>query len=86
MPTYDYKCEECGHVFEVFHGMNEDPDIECPRCGSDPVRVISGGSGIIFKGSGFYATDSGSSSRTSCGVNGTCCGRDEPCDSPPCND
>jgi hypothetical protein len=29
---------------------------ECDLEGSEVVRIISGGSGLIFKGSGFYST------------------------------
>jgi putative FmdB family regulatory protein len=84
LPTYEYRCEDCGHVFEVRHGMTDEPDLECPRCEGEPTRLISGGAGLIFKGSGFYATDYGSSASTSCGRNSPCCGRDEPCDERPC--
>lgn len=58
MPTYEYKCEDCSHVFEAFHGMSEDPLEECPKCGEKALRrLIGGGAGIIFKGSGFWETD-----------------------------
>ncbi|RKY89865.1 zinc ribbon domain-containing protein [candidate division KSB1 bacterium] len=57
MPTYDYKCVRCGHVFEVFHGMNEIPQIKCPICGAVAEKMIGAGAGLIFKGSGFYVTD-----------------------------
>jgi putative FmdB family regulatory protein len=57
MPTYDYRCEKCGHQFEVFHGMRERKTRRCPRCKGRARRVISGGAGLIFKGSGFYITD-----------------------------
>jgi len=30
---------------------------ECPKCKGDVRRLVSGGSGLIFKGSGFYLTD-----------------------------
>lgn len=70
MPTYEYRCE-AGHVFEEFQSMLADPIQSCPLCGSHAERVISGGSGLIFKGSGFYVTDyahkkrsGGSSSKT----------------------
>ncbi len=59
MPTYDYQCDSCGHVFEAFQSMSADPLRECPECKEAALRrLISGGSGIIFKGSGFYVTDS----------------------------
>ena len=34
MPTYDYKCEECGTVVEIIHGIKEDTltEIDCPSC------------------------------------------------------
>jgi len=58
MPTYEYKCDDCSHVFEAFHGMTEDPLEECPKCGEKALRrLIGGGAGIIFKGSGFWETD-----------------------------
>lgn len=58
MPTYDYKCTECNHVFEYFQSMNDDPLSVCPECGGGVKRMIGGGSGLIFKGSGFYVNDS----------------------------
>jgi putative FmdB family regulatory protein len=58
MPTYDYRCNACGHVFETFHGMSVAPLRKCPKCGKLKLeRLISGGAGVIFKGSGFYETD-----------------------------
>ena len=58
MPTYDYQCDQCSHVFELFHGINETPRLSCPKCQTKKVyRKISGGAGIHFKGSGFYVND-----------------------------
>lgn len=57
MPNYDYKCEKCDNIFEVFHKMTESPEINCPECGSKAKRMFGSGAGIIFKGSGFYKTD-----------------------------
>ncbi|MBM9576992.1 zinc ribbon domain-containing protein [Leptospira sp. 201903070] len=59
MPTYDYKCKACGQTFEKFHSMKDDPIQDCPLCGKkgEVDRMISNGSGIIFKGTGFYVTD-----------------------------
>lgn len=55
MPTYEYKCLDCEHCFEVFHGVNESKET-CPRCGGNLRRVFHP-VGIIFKGSGFYTTE-----------------------------
>lgn len=58
MPTYDYKCADCGRLFEKFHGMNEQPQVTCPECQSlNTARQVSLGAGIVFKGSGFYVND-----------------------------
>ncbi len=58
MPTYDYKCEACGHTFERFHSITAEPIKRCPECGKLKVkRLLGTGAGLIFKGSGFYITD-----------------------------
>ncbi|MFO7916863.1 MAG: FmdB family zinc ribbon protein [Anaerolineae bacterium] len=56
MPTYEYKCDACGVVFERFQHFSEDPLDTCPECGGPAHRVIQP-VGIIFKGNGFYITD-----------------------------
>lgn len=58
MPTYEYECTSCGHIFDAFQNMSDAPLTVCPVCGKLVRRVILGGSGIIFKGSGFYVNDS----------------------------
>lgn len=57
MPTYEYKCDACGHQFEEFQRITAPPLEICPKCGGKVRRLISPGNGIIFKGSGFYITD-----------------------------
>jgi putative FmdB family regulatory protein len=57
MPTYDYKCRKCGHVFEAFQSIKDAPLSKCPKCKGKVQRCIGSGAGIIFKGSGFYQTD-----------------------------
>ncbi len=57
MPTYQYRCNFCGHDFEKFHKITVNARPKCPRCGKKSERVISGGAGLVFKGSGFYITD-----------------------------
>jgi putative FmdB family regulatory protein len=57
MPTYEYRCPACGHDFEKFQRMSDDPVAECPSCDANAVRRISAGAGLVFKGSGFYITD-----------------------------
>ncbi|MGC8624179.1 MAG: FmdB family zinc ribbon protein [Phycisphaerae bacterium] len=58
MPTYEYRCELCGHTFEEFQSITAKPIRKCPKCGKLSVkRLISSGAGFIFHGSGFYQTD-----------------------------
>src|SRR3954468_4057422 len=61
MPTYEYRCKECGEELEVVQAFTDDPLTECPAC-SGPLRKVFGNIGITFKGSGFYKTDSRSKS------------------------
>jgi len=57
MPTYEYVCDECGARFEVFQSITAPPRSTCPNGHHAVRRLISGGSGLLFKGSGFYITD-----------------------------
>jgi putative FmdB family regulatory protein len=56
VPTYEYRCDACGHGFELVQKITEESVKTCPKCGSAVRRVITG-SGLIFKGSGFYKND-----------------------------
>jgi putative FmdB family regulatory protein len=58
MPTYDYKCDHCGHTFELFQSITEGVKRKCPECGKLKLRRLFGtGAAVVFKGSGFYETD-----------------------------
>ena len=57
MPTYEYQCLDCGHKVEYFQSMKEEPRTVCLRCQGRLTRLVSTGTGLIFKGSGFYITD-----------------------------
>jgi putative FmdB family regulatory protein len=58
MPTYDYRCDGCGHEFEEMQSFSADPLKTCPKCGADKLRRLFGtGAAILFKGGGFYETD-----------------------------
>ncbi|HUT99668.1 MAG TPA: zinc ribbon domain-containing protein [bacterium] len=47
MITYAYRCDACGHRFEVRQRMTAEPLRECPECGGEVRRVITGGLGTI---------------------------------------
>jgi putative FmdB family regulatory protein len=57
MPTYEYECQKCGHRFELFQSMKDEPKKRCPKCKGKLRRLLGTGAGMIFKGSGFYITD-----------------------------
>ena len=58
MPTYDYRCNDCGFEEETFQSIVEAPLHTCPHCGKETFeRVISGGAGVLYKGEGWYVTD-----------------------------
>ncbi|MFA4966616.1 MAG: FmdB family zinc ribbon protein [Candidatus Margulisiibacteriota bacterium] len=62
MPTYEYRCENCGK-FEHIQKINDEPFKKCPKCGGKVQRLISR-AGIVFKGSGFHVTDYGKEKKT----------------------
>ncbi|MGC8774048.1 MAG: FmdB family zinc ribbon protein [Chlorobaculum sp.] len=58
MPTYHYRCSQCGHEEEVFQRMTDNALTKCSKCGEESYeRVISAEGGFVLKGSGFYSTD-----------------------------
>ena len=58
MPTYQYRCRECGEDLEVVQSFTDDPLTKCPNCKKKALRKVFAAPGIAFKGSGFYKTDS----------------------------
>lgn len=56
MPVYTYKCDTCGHQFDIRQRFADDPLTKCPQCENEIRRVITQ-VGVVFKGSGFYVTD-----------------------------
>ena len=66
MPTYAYRCKDCGHAFDIVQAFTDDALTECPACGG-VLRKQYGSVGVSFKGSGFYRTDSRSGTGSSGG-------------------
>ena len=56
MPTYGYRCSNCGHEFEIRQKMTDQPLKACPECQGKLTKILYP-VGISFKGSGFYTTD-----------------------------
>ncbi|MBN1273690.1 MAG: zinc ribbon domain-containing protein [Candidatus Aminicenantes bacterium] len=56
MPIYEYKCSDCGDVFEIIQSVKDTPLKKCPRCGGKVTKLVSAPA-IQFKGNGWYITD-----------------------------
>lgn len=63
MPTYAYRCRDCGHQFDIFQKFSEVSLTVCPSCEGSIRRVIQP-TGIVFKGTGFYINDSKNGSKS----------------------
>ena len=57
VPTYQYRCTECGEELEAVQKFSDDALTVCPAC-QGPLRKVFTPVGIVFKGSGFYRNDS----------------------------
>jgi len=62
MPIYEYQCNHCKDVFEVFHKIDEDCKVACPKC-LGPAKKLISATNFILKGSGFYVNDYPTKSR-----------------------
>jgi putative FmdB family regulatory protein len=60
MPTYQYRCTECGGELEVVQKFSDPSLTDCPTC-AGALRKVFNAVGVVFKGSGFYRNDSRSS-------------------------
>jgi putative FmdB family regulatory protein len=77
MPTYGYRCSNCGHEFEIQQRMSDQPLKACPKCQGKLNKILYP-VGISFKGSGFYTTDYGSGkSAASASTNGSAKGSEK---------
>ncbi len=70
MPTYEYRCRDCGEPLEVVQSFTDDPLTVCPACGGE-LRKVFQAVGIAFKGSGFYKTDSRKAAKSSASSSGS---------------
>jgi putative FmdB family regulatory protein len=57
MPTYQYRCTDCGEDLEAVQKFSDAALTTCPTCGGQ-LRKVFNAVGVVFKGSGFYRTDS----------------------------
>ena len=64
MPTYSYRCTECGEAFDIQQAFTDDTLTVCPNCGGK-LRKLFSAVGVTFNGSGFYRNDSRAAQKTS---------------------
>ncbi|MEI7933583.1 MAG: zinc ribbon domain-containing protein [Chlorobiaceae bacterium] len=58
MPTYQYRCNNCGNELEIVQKMSDGSLTICPQCEQETFeRIITAEGGFVLKGSGFYKTD-----------------------------
>ena len=57
MPIYEYRCDQCGHQFEVLQKISDAPVKNCPKCNSNNPRRLVSAAAFKLKGTGWYETD-----------------------------
>lgn len=71
MPIYEYKCEDCNKITEIFLKSKENKETPvCKHCGSKKLTKQISAPGAVIMGSSHPKGT-------------TCCGRIERCDTPP---
>ncbi|RMD94087.1 MAG: zinc ribbon domain-containing protein [Calditrichaeota bacterium] len=38
MPIYEYRCKKCQSIFEVLQRLNDQSEVNCPKCGTVEVE------------------------------------------------
>ena len=79
MPIYEYRCKECGKVFEEIVAKATARSLPCPSCKSKKTEKLMSRIGAVGKGKGGssdFACGSGAPcpGATSCGAGGCCAG------------
>lgn len=77
MPTYQYRCTNCGHEIEAVQKFSDPALTTCDQC-QGQLRKVFSPVGVVFKGSGFYATDSRSKKTASTGAGTTTASSNDP--------
>lgn len=71
MPIYDYRCNDCGKTYDVFHKVREvAEDVVCPSCGSVQSTRLIGAPSFSMTGKG---RTSSFGDAPAC-ADGSCCG------------
>ncbi|MBF7082152.1 zinc ribbon domain-containing protein [Desulfallas sp. Bu1-1] len=52
MPTYDFRCGQCGHKFTVLVSISEKDKVTCPACGAGKIEQLFTGCAVRTGGGG----------------------------------
>jgi len=55
MPIYEYECQACGHRFEEWQKMSDEPVKVCPKCKKRKVEKLISQTSFQLKGGGWYS-------------------------------
>jgi len=57
MPIFDYRCDACGHAFDVLQKLGADPLTDCPECGQAELKKMLSAPAFHLKGKGWKNSD-----------------------------
>ena len=57
MPIYEYRCNDCGRVFEAIQKFSDKPLKKCVHCAGGDIEKLISRSSFVLKGTGWYQTD-----------------------------
>jgi len=86
MPTYEYRCDACGEVFEYSCSVSDHtPETVCPECGGPARQRVGAGVSVSMGTGGAVAGQRRGEASPDCGKDSPCCGKDTVCDTKPCH-
>ncbi|MBI3006175.1 MAG: zinc ribbon domain-containing protein [Ignavibacteriales bacterium] len=68
MPIFDYRCNKCGGLYDVFHKVREvQEDVLCPSCGSHDYKKLMSLTNVAV-------ASTASKRANACDMGDACCG------------
>ena len=82
MPVYEYECQSCQGVIEIWQNLSDAPVTTCPSCDGTLKKIISKSS-FQLKGGGWFADGYSNSASENCNTKKTpaCAKAEKPCGS-----
>jgi putative FmdB family regulatory protein len=57
MPIFEYRCDACGHQFDVLQKLGADPLTVCPECDTAALKKLLSAPAFHLKGKGWRNSD-----------------------------